>query len=485
MSKFLSNVIKLLSATLLGQILGIIASPILSRLYSPADFGIFQLFFSIVGMIAIISCFSYNNAINLPKKDDDAANIVILCLCLIIIVSIISTVFFLIFSKDIEILLKAPGLSDYLFLLPLAIFANSVAYVFGFWLSRREQFGVMAKGNFYSSITGKASSIGLGLVSPTPFGLIFGTIVNDGTIALISFRKILTDFQIFRGVSFKKIRQVAIRYKKFPQYSAASNLTNTAATQAIPFILAFTFSPIVVGYYAMAQLIIRLPSKLMGNSLSSVFFQKACSEKNQSGSITSVVKSVHTRLTSYGIFICIVIIIIGPELFSFFLGSQWLTAGIYAQVLAPWFFVAFISTPLFAIFSIFEKQGASLWFNVILLITRIVVIFIGGIFGNPLLGMVLLSSTGVLFWTWMNMYLLKIAGVPVKGAIIDIGKFLSLGLLVALPLIIAKFLSLSPKFLFIIAIIVTLVYYLIVIYHDPQLKDGLAKIITNIIPKKN
>ena len=97
MSKFISNVITLGSATVLGQILGVIVTPVLSRLYSPADFGAYQLFISIVTIIAVVSCLSYQIAINLPKKDEDAASIVVLCVIFIIITSILSTVLLYIF----------------------------------------------------------------------------------------------------------------------------------------------------------------------------------------------------------------------------------------------------------------------------------------------------------------------------------------------------------------------------------------------------
>lgn len=189
MSKFIANVIKLFSATLLGQILGIAFSPVLSRLYSPAEFGNFQLFFSIVSIIAIMACFSYQGAINLPEKDDDAAKIVILSFCCICITTVTTSVFFIFFSTEIANFLNAPGLSNLLFLVPLAVVVNCVAYVMGFWLSRRQQFGTIAIANLTSSITGKTTSVVLGFLSATQYGLIFGTIINDFTIVLVLLKK--------------------------------------------------------------------------------------------------------------------------------------------------------------------------------------------------------------------------------------------------------------------------------------------------------
>ena len=342
----------------------------------------------------------------------------------------------------------------------------------------------MAQGNLSSSITGKATSMGIGILSPSPFGLIFGTIINDATIVFISLRKTAEDLQFFRKISYQKLKEVAIRYRAFPRYNLGANLAVTASGQLTPFLLVFFYSPFVVGYYAMAYMVLLMPSKLVSNSVSSVFYQKACEEKNRTGSVTDIVKTVHTRLISIGTLICLIIVILGPELFSFTLGDKWLSAGVYAQILAPWFFVNFISTPLYSIFNVMEKQGANFGYNVLLLITRIGVLIIGGLSGDPVLALILLSATGIIFYTWMNMFLLQIAGVAVREAFKEIVHYLAFGIAVCLPLIIAKYYSVPPIFLIIIAAMITAVYYGIIITRDPQLKQGLFGFLKNLSHKK-
>jgi len=483
MSKFISSILKLLTATILGQILGILVMPLLSRLYTPADFGLFQLFISLVALIATISCLSYSSAINLPQKHEDAANIVTLCFFLIIITAVITTIFFVVFSENVDRLLNSPGLSYYLLLLPFAIIFNSFAYVLSFWLSRREEFGTMAKGNLYSSVSGKAVSVGSGVLSPSPFGLIFGTIINDATLFVVFLRSTIADSHLFREVSYEKMKQLAYRYKKFPQYDLIARVANSATMQCTPFLLVFFFSPIIVGYYAMANLVINLPVKLVANSFSSVFYQKICTEKKETGCIKNIVRLVHTRLVSIGMFGCLIIMIIGPELFTFILGKNWYTAGVYAQILTPYFFVVFISVPLFSILNVMEKQDIFLWFNLLTLFSTIVVLIIGGLSGNPLIVMLLLSCNGIVFWSWVNMTTLKIAGVSRRDAGYEIIRYLLFGLLFCLPLIIAKYYSIQSPTIIFIALIVSVFYYMVIVYQDKQLKNGLVNFIGQIRQK--
>lgn len=475
--------ITLSTSTLTGQILGFLVTPVLSRLYSPADFGLFQLFVSIVGMISPIACLSYYNAILLPERDEDSANIVVLCLCIVVFTALAAAVFLFFSSSYIETAFNAPGFSGYLSLIPLAVIFSTFAYIFGYWLSRKEEFGTIAKANIYSSFTGKGVSAGYGFISPSPLGLILGTIVNDGTICFILGKKMLADMAIFSKTSYARIKELAIRYKKFPLYSMGSDTLGVASVQIAPFILALFFSPVIVGFYSMAYLILRLPSKLIGNAIGTVFFQKASSEKNLTGGVDAVVKAVHSRLISLGMFACLIVMIIGPELFSFVLGSRWITAGVYAQIFAPWFFVSFISAPLGYIFSVLEKQSASLWFSLLLLISSLVALVAGGLSKDPIVGMVLLSATGVIFWEWMNMYSLKIAGVSVREAAIETGKYFLIGICICLPLIIAKLISFPSTYLIVIGAALSLVYYSGIVYHDVQLRTGFLRFIGDIFHK--
>ena len=474
MSTFLSNIIKLFSATLVGQVLGILVTPILSRLYSPADFGLFQVFLSIIGVIAVISCLSYESAIILPEKNEDAANLVSLCLFLIGTTSIIVSVLFFSLSALLEKTFNAPGFAHYIFLIPLGILCNSIAFVLSYWMTRREEYGTMAKANVTSSLTSRSISIGFGIYSPSPFGLIFGTIANDATIICFLMKKTLADIHYLRNVSYEKIKELALRYKNFPQYNVGSELASNLSIQITPLLLAVFFSPVIVGYYAMSYLVIRLPSKVIGNSIATVFFQKASEERNRTGGVKHIVKSVNTRLISIGILPALFLIILGPELFTVALGSKWVDAGIYAQILAPVFFMAFISVPILSIFNVLEQQRISLVFNVWNLLSTVVVLCIAGFLSDPFLGFMLLSSIGVLSWGWMNLYSLKIAGIQPREVLSDSIGYLILGAGICIPLICAKYYSFSAQSLIGIAILIAVFYYLIIIYQDKKLQQGLV-----------
>jgi lipopolysaccharide exporter len=220
-------------------------------------------------------------------------------------------------------------------------------------------------------------------------------------------------------------------------------------------------------------MVVFLPLGIVGVAISHVFFQKASDEKHLTGSVTNVVREIQHRLISIGMFPMFILMIIGAELFTFVLGSQWSVAGQYAAILAPWLLFAFVASPLKTIFAVLEKQPVELTFNILILVSRIVGLMIGGLFGDPYLALLLYSITGVIFWGWMNLYVMKLSGVCYRTGIFDYIRFFSLALVIVMPLIAVKLLSMPIYILFITAAVVSIVYYAIVIHYDSLLKSEL------------
>src|SRR5690606_39781775 len=59
--------------SVVGQAVVILTYPLITRLYDPADFGLFSVFASVVSMVAVASTASLEAAVPLPREDRDAA----------------------------------------------------------------------------------------------------------------------------------------------------------------------------------------------------------------------------------------------------------------------------------------------------------------------------------------------------------------------------------------------------------------------------
>lgn len=477
MSNFVNNIVKLMSGSMIAQFIGILLFPIISRIYSPSDFGVFQLFISISSILVIVSCFTYHLSIMLPKKDEDSANIVVLCLILLLISSVASGFIFIPFSDEIANILNASELADYLLLLPVIVFLSGLFIILNYWSSRKVRFGVVAKSRIANVLSSKLSQVGIGSFYPSPIGLLTGYFIGFLLANMIMLINLKSDMQYFKNVSVQNIKRLAIRYQRFPKYSMWSLLANTTSFQLAPFMLAYYFSSATVGYYSFANQILALPVSLIGGATSQVFFQKASEIKNNNGNFKKLVTEVHGKLISIGIFPLIVFMIIGENLFSFFLGSEWYTAGIYAKILAPWIFLRFIYSPISSVFDILEKQNMELVFNTMMICSIFVSLFIGGKLNNPILALVLLSCIGIILWGAANIYLLYISDVSLINEFKFFVKYLLLASLISTPLVVVKHFNGSLYTMMFFSFVLLIAYYIILIYQDVTLKTKLFKMI--------
>ncbi|WIM44354.1 lipopolysaccharide biosynthesis protein [Methanosarcina mazei] len=481
MSNFITNILKLVSGSVTAQILGILLIPIITRIYNPDDFGIFQLFISISGILVIVSTFSYQLAIMLPKTEEDAANITSVCVVLVTLISILTGVVVLFIPEDINIF-NTPGISKYLPLLPVIIFLNGMFFVQNYWLSRKTRFGVIAGSRVSNTLTSKISQIGLAKMSVTPFGLIGGYIAGYAFADIVMLKGVKKDIQIFKKVSVKRMKEVAIQYKKFPLFSFWSSIANTISPQVPAFLLAYFYSTAVVGHFSLANQVVNLPMGIVGGAIGQVFFQKVSEVKNGNGEgdMKVIVGEVYNKLISIGLFPMILLVILGEQIFTFAFGEEWGISGTYVRILVPWIFLVFLSSPITTLYNVFEKQKVWLIFSMSLLVSRVVALVIGGRYGSPEFALALYSFTGIVFWLWNNAYLLGLAGISKKERLEVLIKYAIIGFAVSIPLILVELISSSFYVIIITAVITTVMYYAITLHEDPMFKKMFSSFLIKV-----
>ncbi len=482
MSNFITNVLKLISGSVTAQILGILLMPIISRIYNPDDFGIFQLFMAISGILVIASTLSYQFAIMLPKTEEDAANVTLLCTLLVIITSLLTGAILLVIPINIDEFCKTPGISKYLLLLPPVIFLNGMFFVQNYWLSRKTRFGVIAGSRVSNTLTTKLLQIGFATASVTPLGLIGGYTAGYAFADLVMLKGVKKDIQIFKKVSIRRMKELAVQYKHFPLFSLWSSIANTISPQVPTFLLTYYYSTSVVGHFSLANQVVNLPMALIGSAIGQVFFQKVSEVKNgnEKGDMKTIVSEVYNKLISIGLFPMILLTIIGEQVFVFAFGEKWDVAGTYVKILIPWIFLVFLSSPITTLYNVFDKQKVWLTFSVVLLVTRVIALVIGGTYGTPEFSLALYSFTGAAFWLWNNAYLLGLAGISKKESIDVLAKYAVIGLVVSIPLILTELVSSSFYVIMFVAVIVTIAYYIIALHEDPTFKKMFSSFLVKV-----
>lgn len=466
-NKFIKNVIVLIGGTAGSQALLLAITPILTRLYTPDQFGILAIFASIISIVAVIGSFRYEMAIPLPKTESSASNLVMLCLVILLCITLINFLIIALFQDQIALFIGLEEAKFHLWLLPIGVTFAGLYKVFRFWAIRSENFKGISKTKFKQVVTLTLVQIfgfKLGSVALI-IGHISGHGMGSSNLALPYFKK-----DILKNISFKNIINEAIHFKKYPLYSTWSSLFNTTSSQIPPLLFAILFSPAVAGFYTLAQKAIMAPLKALGDAVADVFYSNAASALEE-GKLSSTIETINEYLIKLSLPPILIIILTGSELFGLIFGEKWVMAGIYAQWLSSWLFMVFITSPLSRVFLVLEKQVQESIFQFGLLIARISSIMVGYSTGDAKLTIILYSLVSTVSRGGVLVYLLKISGVSLKKTFITILIIIKESLVFITPIILVKILWPNNEFLILILVLLSISYIAFENYN--MLKDKL------------
>jgi len=478
-SGFAYDVLKLVSGTTFAQFISILAAPLLTRLYAPEAFGIWSLFISITSIVGIIACMSYENAIMLPKSDEEATNLLGVSLGFTLLISLLMVPLAWWSRTTILKWLNALTLGSYLWLVPLVVLVNGLFVALNYWNSRTRHFGRLSIARVTSSLTTIPMTLVLGFAGYTTAGSMIGAGIAGQTVAttVLGVQIWRDDRKIFlKSVRWQAMRECIKRYKKFPLYESWASLMNTISAQVPSLLLATFFTSSVVGFYSLGYRLLSMPMALIGASIQQVFFQRAAAAKHDER-LSFIVHNTFTRLSILGLFPFLLVMILGKEIFPLIFGSRWAEAGIYAQILAPWVFFNFVSSPISALFEVLEMQGRYFIFNSILLTTRIASLMIGGFFNSVKVSLMLFSITGSIIYFCLCLFFLDKAGLTMKVLFRDIYQMILIAFILILPVIVLKNYGVQTWAVVIVGCLCGLIYYAILYYRDKELKKLMTFII--------
>ena len=373
------NVIVLITGSALAQLLMILATPILSRLYSAEDFGVLSLYSSLLSIIGVASTARYEVTVMLPNDDDDAVSLGILSIFMSAVVSIFLFFFILGFREQISTWLNNKQIVNYLLFLPLSVFLFALNQVLNYWFNRKEKYRILSFKGLIQSTGSVINQLAFGFLKKTGMGLVFGQIFGSFASLIVCFRYFSKiKMQLFTSDRIESIKKNAKKYSDYPKFGLISTILDDFTVQLLILFMSKHHNMETLGHIGVASKILVAPSGLISSSVGQVYFQKiARLAQENKDELTSEVKKVFIKLLLISIVLFLPFIFFGEAIFSVFLGEKWRLAGVYAQILAFSTVARFVVSPLTTVFGVTNHvKIGSIW-KVIYFITSFATLTIG------------------------------------------------------------------------------------------------------------
>lgn len=346
-TSFAKNVMTLMTGTGLAQMLPIALSPVLTRLYTPQEFGVFALYGSICAILAVLVTGKYELAIIVPRHDGEAINLVAVTIVSSMVISLILLGVVVAWDGPIAGFLGHPEVQSWLYLIPFATLILGCYYALNFWANRRSRYKNMAISRVVQSGAGSAMQLAAGVSRVGLLGLILGQLLGQLASTLYLAISLPRDERnLFRRVTFKRMKCVARRYIGYPKFMMPGQAMSVGANEMPLLMLTVFFGAGVAGLYSLAQRIMAAPLSLVANAIGDVYRQQAADQYASNGECRDVFIGSLKRLVMFAFLPMLPVLFFGPWLFAFVFGDAWRTAGEIASLLSILVFFQTLSSPL-------------------------------------------------------------------------------------------------------------------------------------------
>jgi lipopolysaccharide exporter len=381
-SSFLKNILVVMSGTAVAQVISFALTPIISRLFSPSDFGIFGSFSAIAGIIAAGATLEYSQAIMLPKEKENAINLLAFSLVCTFTISFLCLLFCLIAPATVSGVMKTEGIWP----LALLVFATMIAGVneaCQAWAVRAKAFKHTSASQVIRSFSSNGMRIGFGYLKGGAAGLIVSNVLANILASINLVRVLLPDLAALRSrIRWGLMKRLARDYRDFPMYSASQNVINSLSS-GLPVLLLTRFYGIAVaGAYAFGIGVLQVPMSFVSTALRQVLFQKACESQHEGGSLAALYVKTTAVLFVMVLLPSLILIIWAPQLFTWIFGSRWLLAGELARSLVIWLAVSFCNLPAVLFARTIRIQRFVFFYDIALLAMRSLALILGGLYLN-------------------------------------------------------------------------------------------------------
>lgn len=365
----------LVGGTAFGQAIALLILPLLTRLYSPADFSVLAVYAALIGVLGLVACLRFDIAIPLPQRVEDAFNLLSLSLLIAVVMSLAIALPCLLAPEWLASLINQPAMRPYFWLVPIGVLMMATFSALQFWVTRNKNFSLIAKTRVKQAIGGSATQLGFGWFGLAPLGLMVGQVMLNGAGAFgLGLRTFKESRALIASVNFREMARLAKEYDRFPKYSSLEAFANNAAIQIPVLIIAGAALGPEAGYLALAMRVMQAPMGLIGGAIGQVFFSRA-PEEMRNRRLGEFTADTIAGLLKSGVGPLIFAGCLAPVLFGPVFGAEWARAGVLVAWMTPWFIFQFIVSPVSMALHVTNNQRKALLLQIFGLALRVGFVF--------------------------------------------------------------------------------------------------------------
>lgn len=395
---FLKHVSVMVTGATAGQLLSLAAAPLLTRIYTPEQFGLLSIYAAILAILVVVASMRYELALPLAQSPEEALNLAAVCgVALIAATALVGIAAFLVPEELIKAWWLTPihivRVGAYRVMVIVGFLLLGGYYIALYLATWQGAFGAIARTRIWQGFAGPTAQIGLGVAGAGAPGLIVGFILGQSASTLGLLRQSIAPHRAFLGsVSWRRSLALAWRYRRFPLIASWAALLDAAGGYNVLYlVVCLQYSPRIAGFIFLIERVVARPLSILGTSILQVFVGEA--GKLRSADPAGLRRRFY-QLTSRQFALAAAWIIVanigGTFLFPIAFGAEWGEAVVYLRAVSLGYLATAVVLPVFHMLQLLEKQSVAAAWQVGRLALIVVVI---GLTANPGL-----DASWMIFW---------------------------------------------------------------------------------------
>ncbi|HCY1450013.1 TPA: type 8 capsular polysaccharide synthesis protein Cap8K [Staphylococcus aureus] len=360
LNKFIGDSFLMILSSGIAQVILIITTPIITRLYSPTEFGEFTIF-SNIAMILIPIINARYDLLIVNTKNDRSANILsqISFLISLLILLILIPIF------AISAWLYPNFILDFIFII-IMLFLVSLTNIFTNYLNKERKYKVLSLINVFRAGSMALLQIIFGLLALGSLGLIIGFSLSYIAGITLGYKTFKKHFNIVRDK--EETKALFLENKNQLVYSTPSILLNSLSFSVVVFFIGILYTNTEVGIYGMAIRVLGIPVTIVSLGLSKIFMQQANDYYIEYGNFRNLLLKFSSILVIVSIILYVPLYLFSEELVNILLGHSWVDAITVIKIVIPLFVIRLIVSTVSLSVIVLQKQQLELILQALFLI---------------------------------------------------------------------------------------------------------------------
>ena len=372
----LREITTLVGGNALAQLIALGAYFVLTRIYTPDDFGLFNIFYSYIEVLIIASTCKYELAIVVAEGNREAQAVGAFALRLNALISSLLLAIAAVLWLCHALPARYDALGWMVLLIPPMVYCCGTSRIYGALLNRLHRYRTLAASETANAATSALLKTALGLLRLHDSGMPIGTVAGRGA-ANLYLRHRLHREGLFPSAPRADRHAAAIRFSNYPRFVATKDFINSLSS-ALPVLwLGVHFSHAEVGLFGLALTFTFRPANLLNVAFEQVLYARTAEAVRRRESVMPSLRRFLLVINAVALPVCAAAYWLAEPLFGFCFGGKWSGCGPYVRALLPWVYIMLSSTSLMFISNVFGTQRTEFYFYLALLALRVAAIVAG------------------------------------------------------------------------------------------------------------